>query len=179
MPVTVFKLLNVLLHEFGNNSIYTIASAEQRAKYDTGSDTEDEDTNIHGKSQQVEGYNDDSDLLEEDNQTEVNFVEEEDLILEGMPAAEGVSVSDMYKHKGKVSQRFFLYSNPEWLMKLANDESNMVNNAKVVVNLPRNRARNRTNKNQQKLHPVMVELLTTGNLYYVIDGPPKTNSLSQ
>ncbi|PHT44634.1 hypothetical protein CQW23_13792 [Capsicum baccatum] len=46
------------------------------AKDDTGSDTEDEDIDIHGKSQQVEGHNDDSDLLEEDNQTEVNFVEE-------------------------------------------------------------------------------------------------------
>ncbi|PHU17292.1 hypothetical protein BC332_12987 [Capsicum chinense] len=45
--------------------------------------------------------------------------------------------------------------------------------------LPRSRARNRTNKNQQKFYLVMVELLTTGNLYYVIDGPPKTNSLSQ
>ncbi|KAM3309417.1 hypothetical protein P3S67_011161 [Capsicum chacoense] len=38
--------------------------------------TEDEDIDIHGKSQQVEGNNDDSNLLEEDNQTEVNFVEE-------------------------------------------------------------------------------------------------------
>ncbi|KAM3235288.1 hypothetical protein P3L10_015324 [Capsicum annuum] len=45
--------------------------------------------------------------------------------------------------------------------------------------LPRSRARNRTNKNQQQLYLVMVELLTTRNLYYVIDGPPKTNSLSQ
>ncbi|KAM3281383.1 hypothetical protein P3S67_028404 [Capsicum chacoense] len=45
--------------------------------------------------------------------------------------------------------------------------------------LSRSRARNRTNKNQQKLYLVMVELLTTGNLYYVIDGPPKTKSLSQ
>ncbi|KAM3235285.1 hypothetical protein P3L10_015321 [Capsicum annuum] len=45
--------------------------------------------------------------------------------------------------------------------------------------LPRSQARNRTNKNQQKRHPIMVELLTTGNLYYVIDGPTKTNSLSQ
>ncbi|KAM3339021.1 hypothetical protein P3S68_031107 [Capsicum galapagoense] len=65
------------------------------------------------------------------------------------------------------------------LMKLANDESDMVNNAKVMVKSSSQRARNRTNKNQQKLYLVMVELLTTGNLYYVIDGPPKTNSLSQ
>ncbi|KAM3376290.1 hypothetical protein P3S68_015005 [Capsicum galapagoense] len=39
--------------------------------------TEDEDIDIHGKSQQVEGHNDDSNLLEEDNRTEVNFVEEQ------------------------------------------------------------------------------------------------------
>ncbi|PHU22480.1 hypothetical protein BC332_07587 [Capsicum chinense] len=76
MSVTVFKILNVLLHEFGNNSIYTIAFAEQSAKDDTGSDTEDDDIDIHGKSQQVEEHNDDSDLLEEDYQIEVNFVEE-------------------------------------------------------------------------------------------------------
>lgn len=72
-------LLNVLLHEFENNSIYTIASAEQSAKDDSGSDTEDEDIDIDGKSQQVEGDDDDSDLLEEDNQTEVNFDEEADI----------------------------------------------------------------------------------------------------
>ncbi|KAF3651245.1 hypothetical protein FXO38_16713 [Capsicum annuum] len=76
MSVTVFKLLNVLLHEFGNNSIYIIDFAEQSAKDDTGSDTKDDDIDIHGKSQQVEGHNDDSDLLEEDYQIEVNFVEE-------------------------------------------------------------------------------------------------------
>ncbi|KAM3320478.1 hypothetical protein P3S67_007678 [Capsicum chacoense] len=76
MSVTVFKLLNVLLYEFGNNLIYTIAFAEQSAKDDTGSDTEDDDIDIHGKSQQIEGHNDDSDHLEKDYQIEVNFVEE-------------------------------------------------------------------------------------------------------
>ncbi|PHU04678.1 hypothetical protein BC332_25500 [Capsicum chinense] len=195
----------LMLRRLSNNSIYTIASAEQRAKYDTDSDTEDEDTNIHGKSQQVEGpatsandisrpkkkgkkvntlllldepldastpnkvsddilskgkqintmpsegvddlqgqfslatyllmlimeyVTDDQGILKaldkiaghdkelqktkkEDNHHHNLYLAKEDLILEGMPAAEGVSVSDMYKHKGKVSQRFFLYSNPE------------------------------------------------------------------
>ncbi|KAH0728606.1 hypothetical protein KY284_004471 [Solanum tuberosum] len=77
--VTLFMLLNVLFHEFWNNAIYTIASAEQSAKDDSGSDTEDEDIDIDGKSQQAEGDEDDSDLLEEDNQTEVNFDEEADI----------------------------------------------------------------------------------------------------
>lgn len=52
---------------------------EQSAKDDSGSDTEDEDIDIDGKSQQAEGDEDDSDLLEEDNQTEVNFDEEADI----------------------------------------------------------------------------------------------------
>ncbi|KAM3220307.1 RNA-binding protein 28 [Capsicum annuum] len=52
------------------------ATDEQSAKDDSGSDTEDEDIDIDGKSQQAEGDEDDSDLLEEDIQTEVNFDEE-------------------------------------------------------------------------------------------------------
>ncbi|KAM3376979.1 RNA-binding protein 28 [Capsicum galapagoense] len=52
------------------------ATDEQSAKDDNGSDTEDEDIDIDGKSQQAEGDEDDSDLLEEDIQTEVNFDEE-------------------------------------------------------------------------------------------------------
>ncbi|PHU29645.1 hypothetical protein BC332_01738 [Capsicum chinense] len=123
---------------YGPYAVYTIASTEQSTKDDSVSDTEDEDIDIDGKSQQAEGV--DSNLLEEDNQTEVNFDEEANigrqlnilkaldkkvaqdkeldktkkkdndhrnlylakkgLILEGTPAAEGVSVSDMYKNKG-------------------------------------------------------------------------------
>ncbi|CAN4107509.1 unnamed protein product [Withania somnifera] len=52
------------------------AKDEQSSKDDSGSDMEDEDIDIDGKSQQAEGDEDDSDLLEEDNQTEVNFDEE-------------------------------------------------------------------------------------------------------
>ncbi|MCD7462959.1 hypothetical protein HAX54_049683 [Datura stramonium] len=52
------------------------AKDEQSAKDDSGSDTEDDDIDIDGKSQQAEGSEDDSDLLEEDNQTEVDFDEE-------------------------------------------------------------------------------------------------------
>ncbi|KAF3620239.1 hypothetical protein FXO38_32475 [Capsicum annuum] len=76
--VTVFMLLNVLLHEFMNNLVYTIASTEQSTKDDSVSDTEDEDIDIDGKSQQAEGV--DSELLEEDNQTEVNFDEEVNIV---------------------------------------------------------------------------------------------------
>ncbi|PHT74332.1 hypothetical protein T459_21609 [Capsicum annuum] len=46
------------------------------AKDNSGSDTEDEDTDIDGKPQQAEGDNNDSNHLEEDNQTEVNYDEE-------------------------------------------------------------------------------------------------------
>ncbi|XP_060168458.1 uncharacterized protein LOC132599203 [Lycium barbarum] len=52
------------------------AEDEQSAKDNSGSDTEDEDIDIEGKSQQAEGDEDDSDLLEEDIQTEFNFDEE-------------------------------------------------------------------------------------------------------
>ncbi|KAF3635831.1 hypothetical protein FXO38_24450 [Capsicum annuum] len=45
--------------------------------------------------------------------------------------------------------------------------------------LPHSLEHNRTNKNKKKLDPVMDMLLTTGNLYYDMEGPPKTNSLSQ
>lgn len=55
------------------------AKDEQSAKDDVGSDTEDEDIEIDGKSQQAEGDEVESDLLEEDNQTEVNFDEEADI----------------------------------------------------------------------------------------------------
>ncbi|KAH0767404.1 hypothetical protein KY285_003275 [Solanum tuberosum] len=61
----------------GQSSVTAID--EQSAKDDSGSDTEDEDIDIDGKSQQAEGDEDDSDLLEEDNQTEVNFDEEADI----------------------------------------------------------------------------------------------------
>ncbi|KAF3669034.1 hypothetical protein FXO37_09246 [Capsicum annuum] len=80
MPVTMFMILNVLLHESGNNSIYTIASGEQSANNDNGSETEDENIEIPGKYQQAEVDDDGSDLLEEDNQTEVNFDEEGNIV---------------------------------------------------------------------------------------------------
>ncbi|PHT58773.1 hypothetical protein CQW23_01136 [Capsicum baccatum] len=75
MPVTMFMVLNVLLHKSANNSIYTIASTEQSANNDDGNDMKDEDIEIQGKYQQAEVDDDDSDLLEQDNQTEVNFAE--------------------------------------------------------------------------------------------------------
>ncbi|PHT40700.1 hypothetical protein CQW23_19554 [Capsicum baccatum] len=45
-------------------------------KDNSGSDTEGEDIDIDGKPQQAERDDNDSDHLEEDNQTEVNYYEE-------------------------------------------------------------------------------------------------------
>ncbi|XP_047258458.1 uncharacterized protein LOC107848997 isoform X3 [Capsicum annuum] len=55
-------------------------STQKSANNDNGSETEDENIEIPGKYQQAEVDDDDSDLLEEDNQTEVNFDEEGNIV---------------------------------------------------------------------------------------------------